>query len=114
VQGVLASGSSGLSGSKLPLVNIKLQVLPDVAPGVYQDAVSLSSASSLTPVAQLSSIFANRPVHFDFSGTAPNGIAVQIGSNQVHGILVSSEHSPIFDITPSQGAIHEFCKCRLC
>lgn len=93
----------GLSGDSLPLANFKLRVLPTVAPGVYQNAITLTSASSLQPTSQLSDILANDPVHVDFSGELSDSIAVQISSAQVQGVLVASQSSPIFDIPPSQG-----------
>jgi hypothetical protein len=103
IQGILRNGP-GLSGSKLALVNIKLRVRPGVLPGVYLKAVYLTSAYSLTPVAQLSSIFADGPSHYDFTGAESDGIAVQIAQPQVLGLLLANEHSPIFDLNPAQGA----------
>jgi hypothetical protein len=103
LQGTRQSGAGSMSGVKLPLANLKLQVRSSVTPGVYTDAVHISSASSLTPASQLSSIFANSPVHYDYTGRNFYGVSIQVGSSQVRGILASDEGSPLFDTSPSSG-----------
>ena len=105
VQGSLGSGVDPLSGTKLPLLGVKLRVKAGAGLGQQAQVVTLLRSTTLTPAAQLSNILVGLPSHFDFTGASDNGVSVQIGAVRAQGMLVSSTNSPVYDANPSQGML---------